>query len=72
MSDLGGALVVTSKDPAASKAAIPKLKKLLKGLNIETWSLSGAPSGADGFSIDLGGPSPLPAASRSRARTTSS
>jgi Protein of unknown function (DUF3352) len=57
MSDLGGALVVTSKDPAASKAAIPKLKKLLSGLDVKTSALSGpGTSGADGFSIDIGGP----------------
>lgn len=59
LSDLNGALVVTSKDPAASKAAIPKLKKLLKGLDVPTGALSGAPSGADGFSIDVGGGSPV-------------
>jgi hypothetical protein len=57
MSDLGGALVVTSKDPAASKAAIPKLKKLLSGLDVKTSPLSGpGTSDADGFSIDVGGP----------------
>jgi uncharacterized protein DUF3352 len=60
VADLGGALVVTSKDPAASKAAIPKLKKLLSGLQVKTGALgSGAPSGADGFSIDVGSGSPL-------------
>ena len=57
MSDLGGALVVTSKDPAASKAAIPKLKKLLSGLDVKTSALSGpGTGGATGFSIDVGGP----------------
>jgi hypothetical protein len=57
MSDLGGALVVTSKDPAASKAAIPKLKKLLSGLGVKTSALSGPGTGdATGFSIDIGGP----------------
>lgn len=57
MSDLGGALVVTSKDPAASKAAIPKLKRLLSGLNVKTSELSGpGTGGATGFSIDVGGP----------------
>lgn len=57
MSDLGAALVVTSKDPAASKAAIPKLKKLLSGLNVRTSALSGpGTGGASGFSIDVGGP----------------
>lgn len=57
LSDLGAALVVTSKDPSASKAAIPKLKKLLSGLNVKTSPLSGpGTGGADGFSIDVGGP----------------
>jgi hypothetical protein len=57
MSDLGGALVVTSKDPAASKAAIPKLKRLLSGLDVRTSALSGPGTGdATGFSIDVGGP----------------
>jgi hypothetical protein len=57
MSDLGAALVVTSKDPAASKAAIPKLKRLLSGLDVKTSALSGpGTSDATGFSIDVGGP----------------
>lgn len=57
MSDLGAALVVTSKDPAASKAAIPKLKRLLSGLDVKTSELSGpGTSDATGFSIDIGGP----------------
>jgi Protein of unknown function (DUF3352) len=57
MSDLGAALVVDSKDPAASKAAIPKLAKLLKGLDVKTGPLSGGGvSGAEGFSVDVGGP----------------
>ncbi|WCB93638.1 hypothetical protein DSM104299_02354 [Baekduia alba] len=54
MSDLSGALVVKSKDPAASKAAIPKLRKVLKGLNVDVAGLSAAPAGASGFSVDLG------------------
>ncbi|HET6505540.1 MAG TPA: DUF3352 domain-containing protein [Baekduia sp.] len=57
MSDLGGALVVTSKDPAASKAAIPKLKRLLSGLNVKTADLSGpGTGGATGFTVAVGGP----------------
>jgi Protein of unknown function (DUF3352) len=59
MYELGGALVVKSKDPAASRKAIGTLRKLLEGLNVKTGALSGAgTSGADGFSIDVG---PLPA-----------
>ncbi len=59
MDDLGGALVVTSKDPAASRKAIGTLRKLMEGLNVKTGALSGAgASGADGFSVDVG---PLPA-----------
>jgi hypothetical protein len=58
MDDLGGALIVKSKDPAASRKAIGTLRKLLEGLNVKTGALSGAGSGADGFSIDVG---PLPA-----------
>jgi hypothetical protein len=58
--DLGGALVVKSKDPAASRKAIGSLRKLLASLNVKTGALSGAgSSGAEGFSIDVG---PLPAA----------
>ncbi|HWI71993.1 MAG TPA: DUF3352 domain-containing protein [Baekduia sp.] len=59
MSDLGGAVVVKSKDPAASRAAIPKLQKLLKGLDVKTSALSGpGTSGADGFTVSVGGPLP--------------
>jgi hypothetical protein len=54
-SDLGGALVVTSKDPAASRAAIPKLEKLLKGVGVDTAPLAGG-AGADGFTVKVGGP----------------
>ena len=55
MDDLGGALVVKSKDPAASRKAIPKLRKLLTSLDVKTGALSGAGSSdADGFSIDVG------------------
>ncbi|MCW2992974.1 MAG: hypothetical protein JWQ18_469 [Conexibacter sp.] len=58
--DLGGALVVHSKDPAASQKAIGTLKKLLGSLNVDTGALSGADgaaSGATGFSVSVG---PLP------------
>jgi hypothetical protein len=59
MDDLGGALVVKSKDPAASKKSIPTLRKLLESLDVKTGALSGAGSSdAEGFSIDVG---PLPA-----------
>jgi hypothetical protein len=55
MSDLGGALVVHSKDPAASKRAIGTLRTLLGSLSVKTSPLSGAgSSGADGFSVSLG------------------
>jgi hypothetical protein len=55
VSSLNGALVVNSKDPAASEAAIPKLRTLLKALNVNVGELaSSAPSGATGFSIDAG------------------
>ena len=52
---LGGALIVKSKDPAASRKATGTLRKLLQGLDVKTGALSGAgSSGADGFSIDVG------------------
>jgi hypothetical protein len=57
MDDLGGALVVKSKDPAASRKAIGTLRKLLASLNVKTVALSGAGSSdAEGFSVDVGGP----------------
>jgi Protein of unknown function (DUF3352) len=52
MKDLNGALVVESKDPAASKAAIPKLRALLKQVAGGVGPLKNAPAGASGFSID--------------------
>jgi hypothetical protein len=53
--DLNGALVVTSKDPAASKAAIPKLKRLIEGAShSKVVALRGGPSGATGFSVGAG------------------
>jgi hypothetical protein len=52
---LGGALVVKSKDPAASRKATGTLRKLLTGLDVKTVALSGpGTSGAEGFSIDVG------------------
>jgi hypothetical protein len=57
MADLGAAVVVQSKDRAASKAAIPKLRTLLKGLDVKTSALSGpGTSGLDGFTLSVGGP----------------
>ncbi len=57
--DLGGALVVQSKDPAASRKAIGSLRKLLTSLDVTVGALSGAgSSGAEGFSIHVGGPAP--------------
>ncbi|MCW2985620.1 MAG: hypothetical protein JWR63_3190 [Conexibacter sp.] len=59
MRDLGGALVVTSKDPAASRAAIGKLRTALKGLGVQTAPLpsgGGTTAGAEGFSVAVGGP----------------
>jgi uncharacterized protein DUF3352 len=52
--DLGGALVVKSKDPAASQASIGKLRTLLKALNVSVTSLRDAPAGASGFSVKVG------------------
>jgi hypothetical protein len=59
-SDLGGALVVHSKDPAASRRAIPKLKTLLTGLGVHVGSLSGArgASGVSGLSVKPGSSMP--------------
>lgn len=49
-SSLNGALVVHSKDPAASRAAIPKLRKLLLGLNVKAGAVSSS-GGVEGFSV---------------------
>jgi Protein of unknown function (DUF3352) len=56
MDSLGGALVVDSKDPAASKAAIAKIRKLLETFNVPTGKLnvSGGLTGATGFSLGAG------------------
>jgi hypothetical protein len=61
-SDVGGALVVHSKDPAASRRAIPELKSLLRRLGVQVGGLrrSGAGSGVAGFSVHAG--SKLPGA----------
>jgi Protein of unknown function (DUF3352) len=49
---LGGALVIQSKDPAKTRVAIAKLKRLLTQFNQRP---GGAPAGtSDGFSIPLG------------------
>jgi hypothetical protein len=53
--DVNGALVVTSKDPAASKAAIPKLRRLIEGAShSKVVALKGGVAGATGFSVDAG------------------
>jgi hypothetical protein len=53
--DLGGALVVHSKDPAASRASIGTLRRLLAALNARVRPLHGAGgAGASGFSVAAG------------------
>jgi hypothetical protein len=47
---LNGALVVRSKDPAASRAAVPKVRKLLKGLGVDAGAVS-SDGGTVGFSV---------------------
>jgi hypothetical protein len=47
---LGGALVVHSKDPAASRAAVPKIRKLLMGLGVDAGAVSSS-GGTTGFSV---------------------
>lgn len=49
-SSLSGALVVHSKDPAASRAAVPKIRKLLDGLGVKAGAVSSS-GGTVGFSI---------------------
>jgi hypothetical protein len=51
MADLGGALVVHSKDPAASKAAIAKLRTLLTRMGTTVGPLRGG-AGASGFTVN--------------------
>jgi len=50
-SDLGGALVIASKDPAASRAAIAKIDKLLTTFGTTTQPLTGV-AGAEGLTLD--------------------
>ncbi|HWH94924.1 MAG TPA: DUF3352 domain-containing protein [Baekduia sp.] len=58
LSDLGGALVVRSKDPAATKRAIGQLRTLLRRFGADVGALRGAGAGgAEGFSVSAG---PLP------------
>jgi hypothetical protein len=52
-SDLGGALVVTSKDPAKSKASIATLRRLLQTIGARPKELTGV-SGATGLTLDAG------------------
>jgi hypothetical protein len=47
---LGGALVVRSKDPAASRAAVPKIRKLLKGLGVKAGAVTSS-GGTTEFSV---------------------
>lgn len=50
LTDIGGALVVQSKDPAATKAALAKARTLVAGANLRAQDLSG--KGIDeGFSV---------------------
>ncbi|HEV7750908.1 MAG TPA: DUF3352 domain-containing protein [Baekduia sp.] len=52
-SDLGGALVVTSKDPAKSKASIATLRRVLQTIGARPKDLTGV-SGATGLTLDAG------------------
>lgn len=61
--DIGGALVVQSKDPAATKASMAKIQELVEqlgsALDLKTGKLSA--SGVDaGFTVDAGKRFPLP------------
>jgi hypothetical protein len=53
MSELDGALVVQSKDPARSTAAIGKIRKLLSTFGISTGALTGV-AGAEGLTVGAG------------------
>ncbi|MDX6703744.1 MAG: hypothetical protein QOF26_3970 [Baekduia sp.] len=53
MTDLNGALVVQSKDPAKSTAAIGKIHKLLSTFGIKTGALTGV-AGAEGLTVGAG------------------
>jgi hypothetical protein len=65
LDELGGALVVKSKDPAASRKATVTLRKLLASLKVKTAGLSGpGTSGADGFSVEVGAPAGIQVAAK--------
>jgi hypothetical protein len=51
--EIGGALVVQSKDPAASRAAIKKLEKAFGTFGVQTGALGSGTGGAEGFSVKL-------------------
>jgi hypothetical protein len=53
VSDLNGALVVQSKDPAKSTAAIGKIRKLLSTFGVKTGALTGV-AGAEGLTVGAG------------------
>lgn len=58
LTDIGGALVVQSKDPAATKAALSKSRTLVAGAGLRPQDLSG--SGIDdGFSVAAPGSTPV-------------
>ncbi|QEC48596.1 DUF3352 domain-containing protein [Baekduia soli] len=64
MSDLGGALVVTSKDPAASQRAIGTIRDLLTKLGARPGALRGG-AGAEGLSVRTSGiPEPIEIAAK--------
>jgi hypothetical protein len=54
MEDLGGALVVHSKDPAASRKAIGTIRRLLETFGVKPGALTGV-SGAEGLTLSGGG-----------------
>jgi hypothetical protein len=58
LTDVGGALVVQSKDPAATKAALSKSRTIVAGAGLRPKDLSG--SGIDdGFSVTAPGSTPV-------------
>lgn len=58
ITDIGGALVVQSKDPAATKAALSKARTLVAGSGLRPQALTGAGID-DGFSAALPGSTPV-------------
>lgn len=58
LTDIGGALVVQSKDPAATKAALAKARTLVAGGGLPAKDLSG-PGIDDGFSVSPGPDAPI-------------